>query len=174
MINLGRVKINNNIINCEIIHLFGNRLSRMNSLAILKKQIVKEQVETRKATIERQGDDVLYTLYKPGVEINITDAQELDVIYTDMMRGQDYFLLADFSSKEADISTEAQTYFSRNARIVPSVKAAAIVIGSIRARIVARFYIQYFKPLYETKIFGNVSTAQEWFESIRKTACVDH
>ncbi|MBI3133904.1 MAG: hypothetical protein HYZ14_04435 [Bacteroidetes bacterium] len=133
---------------------------------------MKDFVEFEKAIVKRTDGDILVTTYKKAAIIDLIDAKELDAIYVTMAQGSEVFLLVDLTAPDADLSNEAQAYFSRRARIVPSIKAAAIVINTLRARIVARFYIQYFKPLYATKIFGSIEEAQIWFESVRKEELV--
>lgn len=134
---------------------------------------MKDTVEFDKAIIKRLENDLIVTVYKPGALIDLIDAKELDSVYMTMAQGQEVFSLVDLTAPEADISNEAQVYFSRKARIVPSIKAAAILISGFKGRIVARFYIQYFKPLYPTKIFSNAEEAQLWFDSIRREELVN-
>lgn len=134
---------------------------------------VKDLVEFEKATVTRLEDDTLLTTYKKGAVLDLIDARELDALYVTMAQGNEVFLLVDLTAPDADLTNDAQAYFSRKAQVVPSVKAAAIVINTLRARIVARFYIQYFKPLYPTRIFSNLEEAQQWFDALRKAELVD-
>ena len=133
---------------------------------------MKDFVEFDKATIKRLDGDVLQTVYKKGAVMDLIDAKELDSVLVTMAQGQEVFSLVDLTAPDADLTNDAQSYFSRKARIVPSIKAAGIVINSVRARIVARFYIQYFKPLYPTKIFGSTEEALRWFDVVRKEELV--
>jgi hypothetical protein len=133
---------------------------------------VKDFVELEKGTILRKDGDTIVTTYKKGAIVDLIDAKEIDRIYTTMAQGQDVFSLVDLRAAGSDLTNEAQTYFSRKALIVPNIKGAAIVIEGVRSRIVARFYIQYFKPLYPTKIFGNIDEAVKWFETLRKEELV--
>lgn len=129
---------------------------------------MKDFVEIDKATIQRIDSDVIVTTYKNNTVVDLIDAKEIDAIYTTMAQGQEVFLLIDLTAPDADISNEAQSFFSRKALVVPNIKCAAIVINNLRARIVARFYIQYFKPLYQTKIVGTIDEAQKWFDIVRE------
>ena len=129
---------------------------------------MKDFVEIDKATIQRMDSDVIVTTYKKNAVIDVIDAKEIDAIYTTMAQGQEVFSLVDLTAPDADITNEAQAFFSRKALIVPNIKGAGIVINSLKARIVARFYIQYFKPLYPTKIFGTATEAQKWFDTVRE------
>jgi hypothetical protein len=104
--------------------------------------------------------------------LDLIDAKELDAVYVAMSEGKEVFYLVDLTAPDADLTNDAQSYFSRKARIVPNIRAAAIIINTLQARIVARFYIQYFKPLYATRIFGSVNEANAWFESLRKSELV--
>lgn len=137
-----------------------------------KNGIVKDYMEFDKAIVQITNEDVLVTTYKKGAVLDLIDAKELDASYVSMIKGNEVFTIADLTAPEADITNDAQHYFSRKARIVPSIKAAAIIINTLRGRLVARFYIQYFKPLYPTKIFASIEEAQLWFESLRKEELV--
>ncbi|MBK9190065.1 MAG: hypothetical protein IPM77_00440 [Crocinitomicaceae bacterium] len=101
--------------------------------------------------------------------LDLIDAKEFDAAYMNLSQGKEVFYISDLTAPDADLTNDAQAYFSRKARIVTNIRAAAIIINTLRGRLVARFYIQYFKPLYPTKIFASVTEAQEWFETIRKS-----
>ena len=133
---------------------------------------MKDFVETELATIQRLDNDLIVTTYKERAIVDLIDAKEIDRIYVTMAQGQEVFSLVDLTAPDADILNEAQAFFSRKAFIVPNIKGAAIIIKGIRSRIVARFYIQYFKPLYPTKIFSTTDEAQKWFDTLRKEEMV--
>lgn len=133
---------------------------------------MKDSVETDKVIISKVDEDIIVTTYKKHAVLDLIDAKELDAIYVTMSQGSDVFYLVDLTAPDADLTNDAQAYFSRKARIVPNIKAAAIVINTFRGRIVARFYIQYFKPLYTTKIVGTVEEAKNWFASVRREEVV--
>ncbi len=129
---------------------------------------MKDSVETDKVIVSKADEDVIVTTYKEAAVLDLIDAKELDSVYVTMSQGSDVFYLVDLTAPDADLTNDAQAYFSRKARIVPNIKAAAIVINTLRGRIVARFYIQYFKPLYTTKIVSSVEEAKVWFATVRK------
>jgi hypothetical protein len=129
---------------------------------------MRDSVETDKVIVSKVDEDIIVTTYKEAAVLDLIDAKELDSVYVTISQGNDVFYLVDLTAPEADLTNDAQAYFSRKARIVPNIKAAAIVINTLRGRIVARFYIQYFKPLYTTKIVGSVEEAKNWFVSLRK------
>jgi len=133
---------------------------------------MKDFVETDLAIIQRIEGDVIVTTYKEKAIVDLIDAKEIDRIYTAMAQGQEIFSLVDLTAPDADILNEAQVFFSRKALIVSKIKGAGIIIKGIKSRIVARFYIQYFKPLYPTKIFSSAEEAQKWFDSLRKEELV--
>ena len=133
---------------------------------------MKDFVELEKGSIQRKDEDVIITTYKAGAIVDLIDAKEIDRIYITMAEGQEIFSLVDLTAENSDLTNEAQAFFSRRAFIVPHVKGAAIVISGVRSRIVARFYIQYFKPLYPTKICSSIEEALNWFDSVRKEELV--
>lgn len=134
---------------------------------------MRDSIETNEVLVTKIDEDIIVTTYKEGAVLDLIDARELDSVYVTMSQGNDVFYLVDLTAPDADLTNDAQAYFSRKARIVPNIKAAGIVISTFKGRIVARFYIQYFKPLYPTKIFGSVDEAKNWFESIRKEELVN-
>lgn len=133
---------------------------------------MKDLIETELAVIQRVDGDVIVTTYKENAIVDLIDAKDIDRIYISMTKDQDVFSLVDLTAPGADILNEAQAFFSRKAMIVSKIKGAGIVINGIKSRIVARFYIQYFKPLYPTKIFSSTDEAQKWFDSLRKEELV--
>lgn len=133
---------------------------------------MNDYVELDKCTIQRKKGDLIITTYKKAEVVDLIDAKEIDRIYTTIAQGQEVFSLVDLRAKDADLTNEAQAYFSRKALIVPQIKGAAIVIDGVRSRIVARFYIQYFKPLYPTRIFASIEEAEKWFDAVRQEELV--
>ena len=133
---------------------------------------MKDLVETDLAVIQRVDGNVIVTTYKENAIVDLIDAKDIDRIYISMTKDQDVFSLVDLTAPGADILNEAQAFFSRKAMIVSKIKGAGIVIKGVKSRIVARFYIQYFKPLYPTKIFSSTDEAQKWFDSLRKEELV--
>jgi len=135
---------------------------------------VKDFVETDLAIIQRIDGDVIVTTYKENAIVDLIDAKEIDRLYINLAKEQEIFSLIDLTAPGADILNEAQAFFSRKALIAEKIKGAGIVINGLKSRIVARFYIQYFKPLYATKIFSTTDEAQKWFDSLRKKELVSY
>lgn len=133
---------------------------------------MKDLVETDLAVIQRVDGDLIVTTYKENAIVDLIDAKDIDRIYMSMTKDQDVYSLVDLTAPGADILNEAQAFFSRKAMIVSKIKGAGIIIKGVKSRIVARFYIQYFKPLYPTKIFSSTDEAQKWFDSLRKEELV--
>ena len=133
---------------------------------------MKDLVETDLAIIQRIDGDVIVTTYKENAIVDLIDAKEIDRLYINLAKEQEIFSLVDLTAPGADILNEAQAFFSCKALIAEKIKGAGIVINGLKSRIVARFYIQYFKPLYRTKIFSTTEEAQKWFDALRKEELV--
>ena len=71
--------------------------------------------------------------------------------------------------KYSVFSPEAQKYLANEAPMVVQNRLLgfAITIDSLPNRMLAKFYIAFFKPTYPVKIFSNETEAMDWLNEMR-------
>ena len=119
-------------------------------------------------------------------EVKLIAHNLIHIIYTDKMRiekahivvfndiveewienGESACFLVNILGKYNDFSREAQDYLAKDAPILTEgkVKATAIVLNNLAGRILSKFFISVFRPLYPTKIFGSEEDGYTWLMS---------
>jgi len=95
-----------------------------------------------------------------GIDIELTDAQEMIRAAVDLANGDTYVTIFD-ARTVASISKEARDAFA----VSPKRIAAAILTNSIANRLVGNFFIKNHKPIYPTRIFSDVDEALNWVKT---------
>jgi hypothetical protein len=126
-----------------------------------------DSYDLEKATIQKLAADVLCTKYTTEGTIEEKDAIEIDQTHHYMAQGNEVFTLVDMTEAEVKMSSKANDYFSKKAKMVPNIKAVGLVMNNLSSKIKQKFQMQLYKPLYPTKIFSNRQDALDWFEELR-------
>lgn len=127
-----------------------------------------EDYRLDKATIEKLAEDILCTRYKVEGVVEERDAIEIDQTYHFMAGGKEIFTLVDMTQAEVKMSAKANDFFSKRAKMIPHVKAVALVMNNLSSKVKQQFQMQLYKPMYPTKIFKTEKEALIWFEQLRK------
>ncbi len=128
---------------------------------------MNESTNTEVATIKKLDKDVIKTTYKTGVSVEIQHAKEIDNIYLDLSKGEPVYSIVHAVGIHSNMTNEAQKFFSKENGMVQKINGAGIILSNLPIRLLARFYIQFYKPKYPTKIFNTEQDAIKWFEELR-------
>ena len=92
------------------------------------------------------------------------DVKELEKVFIELAEGNPMYCLLDTSGQYNNFTQEAQKYLSKEARIVKSgqMKANAVIIDNLPYRILAKFFLKFFQPDFEMKIFSQEEEARNW------------
>jgi hypothetical protein len=129
---------------------------------------MKDIVELPKASVEKLQPDVLITQYRSGAEIKEEDAVEIDGTQMSMSQGGEVFVMVDMTAKGSKIDRTADFYFSYKGKMVPYIKALA-VIKENKSSFLARLFgmNKPTRALFPKKEFTDAEAAQKWFDSMR-------
>lgn len=125
---------------------------------------MRDVVELEKASVLKEGQDVLITEYKSYTEILEEDAREIDGAYLSMSQGSDMFVIIDFSKGNTKVQKNAEDYLTRNGKMVPYTKAMAIVKEQKGWRLSRMIGKRFVFPYRE---FRNKEAALAWIETLR-------
>lgn len=129
---------------------------------------MKDVVELPKASVEKIDPDVLITHYRSGAEIHEEDAVEIDGAHLTMSQGGEMFLMVDMTAKGAKVDRSAEFYFNYKGKMVPYIKALAVVKdqkGSFLAKLFG--FNKGSRALFPMKEFTDSDEAKKWFDSLR-------
>jgi hypothetical protein len=122
-------------------------------------------IETRTANITSEGDFIRIRI-KPGAEVEKADAEEILSAYFNLCGNDSYPVLTDAGGLHY-ISPEAKKYFAGEVQKNPPI-ANAVVSGSTAVRLIANFFIQFFKPSFPLRLFRTEKEALEWLSQYAK------
>jgi hypothetical protein len=127
---------------------------------------MKDLVELKKASVEKQDPDILITRYKDGVSISEDDAKEIDGAHLAMSQGNDMFIIVDLTFGSSEISSDAENFFVYHGKMIPYIKGIAIV-SKTKSSFFSRLFGKSSKTLYPTKEFITFEEAVSWFSKMR-------
>lgn len=129
---------------------------------------IYSEVELDCGLVEKINDNVIMTTYKTSVIVEVSDAIKVDEAYWDLSEGRRVFSIVNVAGIHSSMTNEAQAYLSNDAKMVPNIVAAGIVVTNLPIRILARFFISKHKPPYPTKIFASTNEALRWFDLLNQ------
>lgn len=124
------------------------------------KEIVTPTVRLRLLTC-----GIVHYTYLPNSEINIEEHQLNHNALVEITEGKKAHLLID-SDEFINITSEARKRIRELETVVP-IKTRALIITCLSPRILANFYIKFYKPLVPTKIFNNANDGIHWLLSLK-------
>jgi hypothetical protein len=110
--------------------------------------------------------NLVHLKFPPDIDLNVAEAKQIDSVILEVI-GSDYFsLIVDFQDSFGSLSREAQQFFAKEAPSISQIQASAIIVNNLPIRILVKFYLNFFKPVYITQIFGDIQTAKKWINAI--------
>ncbi|MDX1349194.1 MAG: hypothetical protein R3279_03040 [Putridiphycobacter sp.] len=129
-----------------------------------------KKVEIYCAEVSILSSNVFLIAYRTDIEIELNHIKELEQTLIDLSNGGDIYTVVDSIGAYINISNEGQNFLAKEASIVieKKIKASAVLIRNLPNRLVAKFFMVFYKPLFPIKIFAEQSAALSWLESIQK------
>lgn len=114
------------------------------------------------ASVKVNEFGIIEITYKDDLQITLADVQELEEIFLDISQGKMLYTMMIANGKMYKFTPDAQEFLSKKSEVNELIQASAIVLDSLQIRILAKFFIRFYKPKYLTKIFANRSKAIDW------------
>ncbi len=130
---------------------------------------VLDKIRIKAGMVTRLQDDLIHMVYTDEYTIEVEHVREFnDLVDSWMPDGEGAYFIVNLRGKYNDIRREAQDYLAKDAPILfkKKVRATAVIIDNLAGRILSKFFIQFFKPKYPTKIFSTDLDALNWLKSV--------
>ncbi len=124
--------------------------------------VYKKYIELDKAHLYLLDKGFTLLIFKDKVDFELEDAIEVDDITLDFVDGKPFVTLVDARNISSNMSHEAREYFANDKRIIDIRKAQAIVVNNLHSRLIANFYMTFYKPANPIKIFSDYDKAKKW------------
>lgn len=129
---------------------------------MVQELIVIDEVVLTNATVRLLSDDIFHIKWKDAIDIEISDIDELEVVYERFSCGKKLKVIQDLEHFTS-ISNEARTYGAEKS---PEVEALAYIIKGLGQRLLIKFYLNIRRAKNPTKVFTRYEDALEWFEKL--------
>lgn len=124
-----------------------------------------KEILTNTVRLRLLSNHIIHYTYLPNSEIDETEHQINHNALVELIgNGEKCSVLID-SDEFINITPEARKLIRTLESIVP-ISSRALVIESLNQRILANFYIRFYKPIVPTKIFNNYEDAFQWLNKI--------
>jgi hypothetical protein len=127
---------------------------------------IHADIQINCATIQQMTDSIVKLQYKPDYEIELSDVKEVEQVFMEIFESEPIHCLMDLTGQYNNITKEAQNYLSKDAIIVKTgqLKSSAVVIDNLPNRLMARFFLKFFRPTFAMKIFAHQNEAFQWLQ----------
>jgi hypothetical protein len=115
------------------------------------------EVKGGKGTVELGTDKVIHLVWKPGIVLDVDDAQAAMAAVNEVADGSDYPMLVDMEKTEA-VARQARSVFS-----IPCAASRIALLGSSPVdRVIANFFLGLHIPPCPTRFFTSREEAMNW------------
>jgi len=127
-------------------------------------------IEIDCATIRKIADDIIILENKDDFDLELADAIQINAAYEKLANGSPVYSILNTAQSFNSFSREAQEYLARTAPFVQSnlLAASAIVVTNLPNRLLAKFFINFYKPAYPIKITSDVKEAEAWLKELKE------
>ncbi len=127
-------------------------------------------IEIDCATIRKIADDIIVLENKDDVDIELADAVQINEAYEKLANGVPVYSILNSAQSFNNFSKDAQDYLARTAPFVQAnlLAASAIVVTNLPNRLLAKFFVNFYKPAYPIKITANLQEAETWLKDVKK------
>jgi hypothetical protein len=121
-------------------------------------------IETRCSVLHFEEPDLLRSISKPGLEMDIDGILE-NIEASKQLTGDRKYYVIIITEETATYTKEAREY--KDASVESRKKAEAIVVTSLPNRILGTFYARSRRKNHPIRLFATEAEALEWIESLR-------
>lgn len=118
-----------------------------------------QPIELTYCTLSFTGNMVTLKI-KDGAAVDAAEAAEIISTAIFLAQNKPYVILTD-ARVFFNVTPEAKKILA-DKNVNPLLKANAVVINNLPARLIANFFGNFYKPYFKFKIFTSIDKAKEW------------
>ncbi len=112
----------------------------------------------------------LYLELKPNVDFTLSNVIKEHQAINEIKKDANVRLLVNIKKVQYEhFPKESLQYFSDNQYSKYQIKKGILIKG-LGQKMLGNFYLKFFKPNVNTRMFSEIETALDWFEIIEKSA----
>lgn len=118
--------------------------------------------ETYSATLTFEESKILLVKFKDGVEVDLDEMIQLVDVSLEMVNNSNFFLLVDARNILSSMNHKAREYITNHKEYNNLNIAQAIIVNNMPIKILANFYIKFYKQENPVKMFNNYDEGKTW------------
>ena len=117
------------------------------------------------ATITLDDNKVLLVEFKDGVEVDLDEMIKLVDVSLEIVNGKPFYLLVDARNILSSMTHDARHYITVHEEYGELNIAQAIIVNNMPIKILANFYIKFYKQPNPVKMFDDMAVGRDWLLS---------
>lgn len=130
---------------------------------IVESKIFVKSIDLGYSTVNLRSDGIVQINYGDDLEIDVKEAEEIQNTIGELTQGKKALVL-NIAGKNTSATSDARNHSASPVGVRFTI-ADAFVINSLAQKILANFYINFHKPLVNTKFFDDLDTATKWLKA---------
>lgn len=128
-----------------------------------------KQKELTAVTLQQLEPDLYKIIYSDKIKIELEHVIEMDNHFEEMVGDEGVYCITDMQGRYFAFTNQAQKYLATDAKSVKQnlVKACAVILDNLANRLIAKFFMKFFKPAYPMKIVKSEEQALAWLEEVK-------
>ncbi|MCB9359720.1 MAG: hypothetical protein H6588_00325 [Flavobacteriales bacterium] len=121
--------------------------------------------ELYSAIITFDSNQVLTVRFKNNVDVDLTEMVKLVDVSLELVNGTPFYLLVDARNILSNMSHGAREYITKHKEYARLNIAQAIIVNNMPVKILANFYMKFYKQPNPVKMFGDITEGKKWLLS---------
>jgi hypothetical protein len=123
--------------------------------------MILKTVETPTMQASLGSDDIVRVLLKKNSEIDASGSMENIQAYIDLTNNSKYAFIVSAEDGSIIYTEEARKNARKNEKLFEKI-CMAIIVKTLAHRLVANFYLKFYKPAFPFKVFDKPAAAEAW------------
>ena len=120
-----------------------------------------QKVDLNYVTISLDDNRVLLIKFRDGADVDLEKTKEIMSTCVGLVKDKKFYLITDGRDIHGSIDHGSRKYMSEH-EINKLSLAQAIVVNNMALRLVANFYLKFYKHDQPMKVFAGIREARKW------------
>tara|TARA_B100000809_G_scaffold160242_1_gene157617 strand:+ start:2277 stop:2657 length:381 start_codon:yes stop_codon:yes gene_type:complete len=120
-----------------------------------------KQIDLDSANISLDKDRVLLINFKDDADVGIEEAEEIMNSSSIMVGEKQFYVLINAKDIFVSVDHKSRKYMAEHGIHKYNI-AQAMVVNNMPVRIIANFYLNFYKHTYPMKVFTDIVKARKW------------
>jgi hypothetical protein len=119
------------------------------------------EIELDSANISLDKERVLLIKFKSGADVDIEETKKIMSLSSGIIDEKRFYVLVDARDIFVSIDHKSRKYMAEHEVNKYNI-AQAMVVNNMPVRLIANFYLKFYKHSYPMKVFRSIDKARTW------------